>query len=155
MLRIDSDSGEVVELAAYAAAFSARARQIETDVDSYEAQWRSEHPGEEPGPTLRQAWDRRAWADARPDKVVPVTGADLERRWVDEIHELGFQKPAPRRGAPPAVAVGSLDRAALASVALLRLGAQCSAWNQADARGEVEHLLGAAPAMCDARWPKT
>ena len=50
----------------------------------YEADWRREHPGEEPGPRLREAWDRRAWADARPDKVVPTDGAraggPLERR---------------------------------------------------------------------------
>ena len=64
---------------AYAGAFSARARQIETNIDPYEAEWRADHPGEEPGPALRQAWDRRAWADARPDKVVPTSGEDLRR----------------------------------------------------------------------------
>ena len=41
--------GEIAELAGYVGAFSARAKQIETHVDSYEADWRSEHPGEEPG----------------------------------------------------------------------------------------------------------
>ena len=91
---LDDESGEVVELAAYAGAFSARARQIETNIDRYEAEWRGEHPGEEPGPALRQSWDRRAWSDARPDKVVPVSGEDLRQRWVEELGDLGFVAPS-------------------------------------------------------------
>lgn len=87
------ERGEVAELAPYAGAFSARARQIETNIDRYEAEWRGEHPGEEPGPALRQSWDRRAWSDARPDKVVPISGEDLRRRWVEELCELGFVAP--------------------------------------------------------------
>ena len=31
-----------------------------------------DHPGEEPGPGLRRAWDARAWAEDRPDKIVPA-----------------------------------------------------------------------------------
>lgn len=58
---LEHDGGEIVELKAYVGAFSARARQIETNIDRYEAAWRAEHPGEEPGPTLRQSWDRHAW----------------------------------------------------------------------------------------------
>ena len=52
------------------------------------------HPGEEPGPRLRRAWDRRAWAEARPDKIVPKDGAELAERWREELHELGLH-PAP------------------------------------------------------------
>ena len=68
---LDPQSGEVRELAPYAGAFSARAAQISRNVDRYEAAWRREHPGSEPGPNLRRTWDRRAWAQARPDKVIP------------------------------------------------------------------------------------
>jgi exodeoxyribonuclease V alpha subunit len=67
---LDPKTGEVAQLAAYAGSFSARAAQITRNIDRFEARWRSEHPDEEPGPTLRRAWDRRAWAQARPDKVV-------------------------------------------------------------------------------------
>ena len=42
---LDPETGEVAELAPYAGAFSARAKQIETNIDPYEAVWRSEHPG--------------------------------------------------------------------------------------------------------------
>lgn len=64
--------GELVEVAPYVGRFSARTAQIGRNIDRYEAEWRTDHPGEEPGPRLRQAWDRRAWAEHRPDK--PHTG---------------------------------------------------------------------------------
>jgi conjugative relaxase-like TrwC/TraI family protein len=137
---LDAETGEVVELATYSGAFSARSKQIEANIDSYEAEWHSEHPGEEPGPALRQAWDRRAWADARPDKVVPTNGEELRRRWMEELHELGYVAPAP--GAPLLVLrTGAVDRDGLVKLALVRLGSRRSAWNAADARGEVERII--------------
>lgn len=140
---LDPETGEVTQLAPYAGAFSARSRQIEANIDRFEAQWRRDHPGEEPGPAIRQAWDRRAWADARPDKVVPVSGADLRNHWIDELVELGFRLPT-RRASACSTPIGSLDRDALAKRAIDRLGAQHSAWNAADIRGEVEKLIAAS-----------
>ena len=90
---LDPDSGEITQLGGYVGAFSARAAQIGRNVDRYEAAWRSENPGEEPGPGLRHAWDRRAWAQARPDKVVPVDGAELRRRWVQELARARLHPP--------------------------------------------------------------
>jgi exodeoxyribonuclease V alpha subunit len=141
---IDPETGEVTQLADYTGAFSARSRRIETNIDRYEAQWRRDQPGEEPGPAIRQAWDRRAWADARPDKVVPVSGAELRDRWIEELIELGFRLPT-RRASASTTPIGSLDRDALAKRAVDRLGAHHSAWNAADIRGEVEKLI----ASCD------
>ena len=46
----------------------------------------------------------RAWADARPDKVVPRDGAELTSRWVDELHALGYREPAQSRSRLTAVA---------------------------------------------------
>ena len=124
--------------------------QIETNIDTYEAAWRAEHPGEEPGPALRQAWDRRAWADARPDKVVPTTGEELRHRWVEELHELGYVAPAP--GAPlPVLRTGDVDRDGVVELALVRLGSRRSAWNAADARGEVERLIASGGGVVDRR----
>ena len=91
---LDAETGEIEQLAPYVGAFSARTSQIHRNIDRYEAEWRREHPGEEPGPRLREAWDRRAWADARPDKVVPTDGADLVARWNAELRALGYRDPA-------------------------------------------------------------
>ncbi|MGN6252015.1 MAG: MobF family relaxase [Marmoricola sp.] len=140
---LDPETGEITQLAGYTGAFSSRSRQIEANVDRYEAQWRRDHPGEEPGPTIRQGWDRLAWADARPDKVVPVSGADLLDRWIEELLELGFRAPV-RRARPTSTPIGSLDRDAMADRAVGRLGVRRSAWNAADIRGEVEKLIAAA-----------
>ena len=140
---LDPDTGEVAQLAPHTGAFSARAAQITRNIDRYEAQWRSEHPGQEPGPTLRRAWDRRAWAQARPDKVVPEDGTDLRRRWVEELHELGFTPPAKPAAAAEKLgtAIGMINRDAVADLVLSRLGARRSSWNAADIRGEVERIV--------------
>jgi len=145
---LDAETGEVVELAPYTGAFSARAKQIEANIDTYEAAWRADHPGEEPGPALRQAWDRRAWADARPDKVVPTSGEELRQRRIEELHELGYRPPAPN--APLfSLRAGAIDRDGVVDLALVRLGSRRSAWNAADARGEVERIIASSGGVVD------
>lgn len=137
---LDAETGEIEQLAPYVGAFSARTSQIHRNIDRYEADWRREHPGEEPGPRLREAWDRRAWADARPDKVVPTDGADLVARWNAELRALGYSDPA-----GPAVLesaqVARIDRDGAAGWVISQLGAKRSSWNAADIRGKVEVLF--------------
>ena len=150
---LDYESGEVAELVAYVGPFSARAGQIARNIDRYEAQWRAANPGAEPGPKLRRAWDARAWADARPDKVIPADGTQLVARWVEELTELGY-RPALQVARPAAVdpvgllgagrtvvRPGALDRDAAVEQVVARLGARRSGWNAADVRGEVEQLI--------------
>ena len=145
---LDLASGEVAELAPYVGAFSARTAQIRHNVERYEAEWRADHPHQEPGPKLRQAWDRRAWATARPDKVVPQDGAELAKRWIDELHGLCFQEP--RQGVTVDVTpVGRLHRDELVETVLTRLGSKRSAWNAADIRGEMEQQIAAAGVVTD------
>ncbi|MDN4172253.1 MobF family relaxase [Nocardioides sp. SOB77] len=148
---LDAD-GEVQQLAPYAGGFSQRAAQINRHVDRYEAAWRAEHPGQEPGPRLRRAWDRRAWADARPDKVVPRSGADLVAAWNEELRDLGFTPPTTSPTSPvndPGVPVGRLNRDVAADLVLTRLGAKRSAWNAADIRGEVERLIASVDVIAE------
>jgi len=144
--RVDAESGEVVELASFTGPFSARAAQIGRNTDRYEADWRVANPGAEPGPKLRQSWDARAWAEARPDKVIPKDGAELTQAWVEELYGLGYREPDMPSTASTVVAnagprVGQLDRTGAVETVLARLGARRSAWNAADVRGEVEQLI--------------
>jgi len=143
---VDPASGEVVELAAFTGPFSARAAQIGRNVDRYEADWRAANPGAEPGPKLRQSWDGRAWAQARPDKVIPKDGTALTRAWVQELYSLGYADPQmgstnSRVVADAGPKVGQLDRDGAVRTVLARLGARRSAWNGADVRGEVEQWI--------------
>jgi exodeoxyribonuclease V alpha subunit len=144
-----SADGEVVQLAPFVGAFSKRAAQIATLLDRYEAGWRADHPGREPGPRLRRAWDARAWAEDRPDKIVPRTGAELRQRWLGELAELGYRDrdKAVQLTLP---LIGQLDRDVAAAEVLTRLGAGRSAWNAADVRGEVEQLIARAGLLADA-----
>ena len=121
---LDPATGEIAELAAYAGRFSARAAQIGRNVEAFEATWRAAHPGQEPGPKLRRTWDRRAWSQARPDKVVPTDGAAMVAAWNDDLHELGYRDPSQTRTSVSTPSVGSLDRDAAVEVVLSRLGAK-------------------------------
>ena len=141
--------GEIVQLAPYVGPFSQRAAQIERSIAGYEAEWAATHPGEVPGPALRRAWDARAWADARPDKVIPQPGTDLHGRWLRELAELGYRdrdKPIELSSTP----VGAVDRDRAAEIVLARLAAGRSAWNAADIRGQVEQLIAATGVVTDA-----
>ena len=138
-----AEDGELRELAPYAGSFSARAAQSNRNIDRYEATWRAENPGREPGPKLRRVWDRRAWSDARPDKVTALDGAELVARWNDELLRLGFTPPTHAVDLAP-VAIGRLNRDEVVEVVLSRLGARRSGWNAADIRGEVERIIATA-----------
>src|SRR4051812_19765840 len=130
-------TGEIQELTDYAGPFSARNAQIARNVDRYEREWATAHPGEKPGPALRRAWDARAWADGRPDKVVAQPGVTLDERWRGQLSGLGYRGPSGPVDLTP-TPVGALDREELVQRALARLAAGRSAWNAADVRGEVE-----------------
>lgn len=142
-------TGELRELSEYVGPFSARHAQIARNVDRYEAEWTAAHPGEHPGPALRRAWDARAWADGRPDKVTPQPGTKLEERWQAEFDALGYS-PRDRPVALRPTPIGALDRPAAAERVLARLAAGRSAWNAADVRGEAERLIAAAGVVADA-----
>ena len=148
-LTLDPVSGELLELAPYAARFSARAAQINRNIERFEAEWRAAHPGEEPGPRLRRAWDRRAWAQARPDKVVPTDGAAMVDAWNDELRSLGYNDlPGPAAFTSPQP--GAVDRDGAAEVVLSRLGSKRSAWNAADVRGQVERWIAETGLVAEA-----
>jgi hypothetical protein len=142
-------TGEILEIAEYVGAFSSRAAQIGRNLDRYEREWTAAHPGEVPGPSLRRAWDARAWAEGRPDKVTPQPGTDLTDRWVTELAALDYRAPE-RPVALSPTPIGGLDRDGAVERVLTRLAAARSAWNAADVRGEVEQLIAAESIVVDA-----
>ena len=87
-------------------------------------------------------------AHARPDKVVPENGEQLERRWVEELHDLGFTPPRTPVELTP-TPVGRINRDAVTHLTLTRLGARRSAWNAADIRGEVEKIIASVDVVAD------
>ena len=139
-LTLDPETSEIQQLAPYVGAFSTRTAQIRRNVDRYEAAWRAGHRGEEPGPRLREGWDRRAWAEARPDKVVPTDGRELVDRWNSELRDLGYRDPTEAVGLA-GTRPGWIDRDAAAELVVSILGVKRSAWNAADIRGKTEVLL--------------
>lgn len=145
---IDPESGAIRELAGFVGAFSARAAQIGRHLDRYEAEWRRDHPDQEPGPRLRAVWDRHAWAQARPDKVVPTDGAELVARWNVELRDLGYHDPT-ATAVLEATPVGWVNRDGAAEWVISQLGAERSAWNAADIRGHVETLLAQAGVVAE------
>ncbi len=149
---IEPDTGEVAELVPFVGAFSERAAQIGRNIDRYEAEWRTANPGQEPGPAVRRSWDRRAWKDARPDKVAPKDGAELVRAWNQQLRDLGYRDLSSQPGLPIVVGaprVGEFDRDAAVESILVRLGARRSAWNAADVRGQAEKAIAAAGLVVD------
>jgi len=150
---LDPATGEVAELVPYVGGFSERAAQITRNIDKYEAEWRAANPSQEPGSTIRQSWDRRAWKDARPDKIVPIDGPAMVAGWRQQLHDLGYRAPGQQPGLPLVIggpSVGALDRQAAAESVLTRLAARRSSWNAADIRGEVEKWVAATGLVADA-----
>jgi exodeoxyribonuclease V alpha subunit len=101
---MDPATGEIAELAPYVGEFSERAAQIGRNIDRYEAEWRRANPGQEPGPSIRQSWDRRAWKDARPDKIVPADGAQIIAHWNRQLYDLGYRDPIAHGAVQPGAA---------------------------------------------------
>ena len=154
------ETGEIEQLAPYVGAFTKRAAQIAAQLDRYEADWRTEHPGDEPGPRLRRAWDARAWAEDRPDKVIPRSGDELRQPVAGRARASSATATGTSRSSSPRYLPGALDRDAAVDRIVTRSGAARSAWNAADVRGQVEQLLARARhrrrrRLCGASWPKT
>ena len=145
-------TGEILELAEYIGPFSARAAQIGAQSRSLRTRLDRRAPRRIrlfTEPALRRAWDARAWADGRPDKVTPRSGADLTARWRAELAALGYRDPDPPVQLRP-TPIGVLDRDRAADQMLTRLAAGRSAWNAADLRGEAERLLAATGVVTEA-----
>ena len=151
---LDPDTGEIAELAPYVGAFSARAAQIGRNIDRYEAEWRAEHPGEEPGPGLRRGVGPPGLGrgPARQGRPRP-TGPTWSQRWVEELRGARLPRPGRARSRSSRCRSGGSTATRSSTWVLSRLGARRSAWNAADIRGEVEGLIAAAQRRRRRRGP--
>ena len=128
-------------------------------LDRYEAHWRTEHPGAEPGPGLRRAWDARAWAEDRPDKVVPRSGDELRQRWLAELAALGYRDrdkpiqlalPTGRRAGP-----GRRGRRSRHPVGCCAVGVERRRRARPGRTAARPHRHRRRRRRCGSSWPKT
>ena len=135
---------------AQAKSMSKRAQQIDRNVLRFEAEWRAEHPGQEPDPGIRREWDQQAWAYERPRKR--KTAGRPEDKWIDELRDAGlqvdgFDSVAPRR----TVQLHEVDRDALRHDAIAAVENRASAWSVADLAGRVGEAVARHDVLADAR----
>jgi energy-coupling factor transporter ATP-binding protein EcfA2 len=117
--------GEITELVHAVRPLSRRSTQIEANRAILLAQWRDEHPGQEPSPDQLHRLDRLAWAKARPNKPGGLNEAAWEHLITDELESIDPTILRARPAViPQRVAVEDLE---------LRLLAACAA-AEADAR---------------------
>lgn len=141
----DPASGAVVELAEFREVLSKRAVQIQAHKARFEAQWRAEHPGMEPGPRVVRSWDQLAWAENRPDKTPDTMPS--EALWRAELESAGYVPPQVPANVPvlmPALGVGTLDRDELAAEAVALAQAKRSTWSTPDLGEHVAKLVAAS-----------
>lgn len=128
--------GRIAEFEALTDEFSQRREQIAARRETVEAQWRAEHPGQEPSARLVRQWDNHSWSATRPEKhelaqeerddqaarlatAVPTnTGRKLFKHHADEIS--------------PEI---------IAQDAVARLSTTRSAWSTADMKAAIDRRL--------------
>lgn len=150
---LDAD-GEIAELAAAVRPLSRRSNQIERNRAALIAQWRDEHPGQEPSPDVLKQIDRHAWATGRPNKPGTVD----ETTWHDLVEdELRMIDPALiyPRPAVPALAVdpAGLDLELLAARAVVEADARSTSsggrFSVFDIRAGATRALASAGVVAD------
>ncbi|WP_068482271.1 MobF family relaxase [Pseudoclavibacter helvolus] len=147
-LTLDPATGEVAELEPYNAIMSKRGVQVERNLATFEAEWQTAHPGEQPGPVARARLQAKAWEHERPGKKPTTLGS--EAGWRAELEDAGYRADAPRARRAAPVALDQLQIEEVASRALDRCAAGASAWTVHTLQEHVtrittEHGVQAAP----------
>jgi len=114
------DDGEIAQLAHVVRPLSRRSNKIERNRTCLVAEWRSGHPGREPGAADLKHIDSLAWAQGRPGKPTHVDEGEWEvrvRAELADIDPLLLWHRSPVRLEPTAIA--DLDRDLLAQMAIV------------------------------------
>ncbi|WP_424937770.1 MULTISPECIES: MobF family relaxase [Bacteria] len=137
----DAATGKVVNLEQHAQVMSKRAQQIDRNVLRFEAEWRKDHPGQEPDKTIRREWDQQAWSHERPRKR--KSSERPEDKWIDELRASGLQvDDFGTTSERAAVQLHDLDRNMLRADAIAAVENRGSAWSIADLSGRVGEAVG-------------
>ncbi|WP_460944242.1 MobF family relaxase [Okibacterium endophyticum] len=147
----ENGGGVVLEFEPFVDDFSQRRAAIDQERESLEAQWRTEHPDEDPGPRLKRSWDQLGWAKTRPEKSrkSDVLAEDAQGQTTNvaliERDEVAARIPtvAPRNVARVVAAqtVDQIDPRAIAEGALVDLAQRRSAWSPADLHAAIDRRL--------------
>lgn len=131
--------GKIAEFEPLVDSFSTRRDQIEANRESQEAQWRAEHPGQEPGPKQLRAWDQLGWAQQRPQKSVKGQDASFD------VEELGRGLGSVEGTNLDQILAGQradqIDPEIIAMTALDDLSQQHSAWSTADMKAAIDRRI--------------
>lgn len=138
-LTLNPTTGEVAELQRFNQVMSKRAEQVTGNLARFEAAWRQQHPGREPGPAARSRLVSMAWDHDRPHKKPARLGH--EAAWQKELADAGYRSGGPREAAPAAATVGNVAVRQVASRALDRCAAAASTWTVHDIQQHVTHIL--------------
>ena len=149
-----NDAGEIAELATVVPAVSRRSQQIEANRAGMLAQWRADHPGQEPSADVMASIDRRAWAEGRPNKPAAVDEGEWEARVREELADIDPSVLMPRAEvAVRSLAVADLDRDLVAAMGVVdaddrsvRSGGRFSMY---DIRAGVTRAVAASGVVAD------
>lgn len=128
--------GRIVEYADLVDAHSQRRDQVATNREALEVSWRMAHPGQEPGPRQRQAWDTHGWAQERPSKepARDMTPAGVAAR-------IATVRPANLSHRVVGQTAAQIDPRVIAEGALEDLSRARSAWSAADMQAAIDGRL--------------
>jgi len=141
-LTLDPVTGEVAELQPYNAVMSKRGEQVARNLAKFEAEWRTAHPGQEPGPVAMSRLIAMAWDHERPHKKPTVLGH--EAAWRAELDAAGYRPDPARVPVRAAVSLDELRVQQVASRALDRCAAGASTWTVHDIHEQVTRIITAA-----------
>lgn len=148
-LTLNPSTGEVAELQRFNQVMSKRAEQVARNLARFEAAWRRQHPGLEPGPAARSRLVSMAWDHDRPHKKPARLGH--EAAWQKELADAGYRPGGPREDAPTPATAGDVAMRQVASRALDRCATAASTWTVHDAQQHVTHILTETGVRSDPR----
>ena len=150
---LNSD-GEIAQLQHLVRPLSKRSAQIEANKAAHLRQWKEQHPGEEPSPTVLTQIDQWAWAAGRPSKP----GQLIEKDWASIVMaELVHADPDLGRLRTavdvPAVSLTELDLELLAAKAIVDADARSTGtggrFSDMDVRAGAIRAISASGVIAD------